>query len=142
MTGEALDVARVLGVERVPSPLAFAEAVERGLPVAAVKRVVDAVAPGDAAFTKAIVPKATLARRNASAGKRLSADESNRVARIAKVWAFARRIFGDDTDAREFLGRPHMLLEGRRPRDVAAASDPGADLVVNLIGRGAYSGGV
>ncbi|MFN3592128.1 MAG: antitoxin Xre/MbcA/ParS toxin-binding domain-containing protein, partial [Thermaurantiacus sp.] len=72
----------------------------------------------------------------------LSVEEGNKVARLAKVWAMAMRVWGDEEDAREFLRRPHPMLDGRMPRDVAAASDPGADAVVNLIGGGAYGGGV
>jgi putative toxin-antitoxin system antitoxin component (TIGR02293 family) len=120
----------------------IARRVERGLPLAALERVVARVAPGDKAFETNIVPKATLSRRRASEGGSLSAEESNKVARLAKVFAMALSVWDDEDAAREFLRRPHPMLDGRAPRDVALGSDPGADAVVNLIGRGAYGGGV
>jgi len=42
---------------------------------------------------------------------------------------------------RDFLGRPHMMLDNQVPMDVALATGPGAD-AVNLLGRAAYGGGV
>ena len=130
------------GTRQATSLLGIARLVETGLPLAALDRVVRAVAPDDASFVARIVPKATLSRRRAAASGTLSAEESNKVARLAKVWAMAMRGWNDEADARAFLRRPHPMLEGRPPRDVAVASDPGADAVVNIIGRGAYGGGV
>jgi uncharacterized protein (DUF2384 family) len=34
------------------------------------------------------------------------------------------------------------MLEGKSPRDVALATGPGADAVVNILGRAAYGGAV
>ena len=133
LSGDAPKPLSLLGVARL---------VETGLPLAALDRVVRAVAPDDASFIASIVPKATLSRRRAAASGTLSAEESNKVARLAKVWAMAVRVWNDEADARAFLRRPHPMLEGRPPRDVAVASDPGADAVANIIGRGAYGGGV
>ena len=124
------------------SLLDIAERVERGLPIAALNRIMAFVAPDDGGFIARIVPKATLSRRRASEAGRLSVEEGNKVARLAKVWAMAMRVWDDEESAREFLRRPHPMLDGRAPREVAVASDPGADAVVNLIGRGAYGGGV
>lgn len=126
-TGSLLDVAR---------------RVENGLPLSALDRVVAFVAPDDARFATKIVPKATLSRRRTSPDSALSVEESNKVARLAKVWAAAVRVWKDEADAREFLRRPHPMLDVRAPREIAVASDPGADAVVNVIGRGAYGGGV
>ena len=127
---------------KIGSLLDLARRVENGLPLAALDRVAHRLAPGDARFAATIIPKATLSRRRSTPNGALSVEESNRLARLAKVWAMALRIWGDEADAREFLRRPHPLLEGRPPREVALASDPGADAVVNVIGRGAYGGGV
>lgn len=144
MPTEAATISRILGAPRARSGSLFdiARTVEAGLPVAALERVVGFVAPDDAGFATRLVPKATLSRRRASEAGTLSVEESNKVARLAKVWAMAMRVWGDEEDARAFLRRPHPMLDGRAPRDVAAASDPGADAVVNLIGGGAYGGGV
>ncbi len=124
------------------SPFEIARRVERGLPVAALDQMVQLVAPEDARFSASIVPKATLSRRRKTPHGRLSVEEGNKVARLAKVWDFAISVWGDAASAAEFLRRPHPMLDGRPPRDVVVASDPGADAVINLMGRGAYGGGV
>jgi len=136
------DIDALLGLtaENAGSALALAHSIENGLPVAAVDRMARAVAPNDNRFKFRLVPKATLDRRRKT--KRLTSDEGNRVARLAKVYGFALSIFKDEADVRQFLERPHVMLEGKAPRDVALATGPGADAVINLLGRAAYSGGV
>ncbi len=143
----ASDIAMIAGIlgggkSDAGSLLDIARRVESGLPLAALDRVVHFVAPDDARFAGTIVPKATLSRRRTSGTGALSVDESNKVARLAKVWAMAMRVWNDEADAREFLRRPHPMLEGRAPREVAVGSDPGADAVINVMGRGAFGGGV
>jgi putative toxin-antitoxin system antitoxin component (TIGR02293 family) len=137
------DVEVLLGVgaERVGSPLSLADSVEAGLPVSAVDHIAAALAPGDSAFKYRIVPKATLERRR-KARSRLTREEGNRVARLGKVFEAAVSIYRDPARAREFLTRRHVMLENRAPLDVALATGPGADAVVNLLGRAAYGGGV
>ncbi len=144
MAADATSIFSILSDEApgATSLLGMARLVEAGLPLTALDRMVRAIAPNDANFVATIVPKATLSRRRAAMAGTLSAEESNKVARLAKVWAMAMRVWGNEADARTFLSRPHPMLEGRPPRDVAVASDPGADAVMNIIGRGAYGGGV
>lgn len=122
-------------------PLGLADSVEGGLPLGAVDRVAKAFAPDDASFKFRIVPKSTLDRRR-KARQRLTVEEGDRVARLAKVFAMAMSIYRDEAKAREFLNRPHMLLSGKAPRDVALATGPGADAVVHLLGAAAYGGSV
>ena len=124
------------------SHLRWARLVEQGMPLTWLHQVAQAVAPDDTRFIASIVPKATLSRRRAAPSAALSPEEGNKVARLHKVWEMAMRVWQNEADARNFLGRPHPMLEGRTPRDLAVASDPGADAVVNIIGRGAYGGGV
>jgi putative toxin-antitoxin system antitoxin component (TIGR02293 family) len=122
-------------------PLGIADTVEDGLPVAAVERIAKAIAPDDAGFKYRIVPKATLERRRRARG-RLTSEEGNRVARLAKAYSMALSIYHDEALVAEFMRRPHMLLEGKTPRDVALATGPGADAVVHLLGALAYGGAV
>jgi uncharacterized protein (DUF2384 family) len=89
--------------------------VEAGLPVSALDHLADVVAPDDTRFKFRLIPKATLERRRRST-KRLTAEEADRLARLAKVYSIAL--------------------------DVALATGPGADAVINLLGRAAYSGDV
>src|SRR6478736_2395371 len=85
------NVANVLGLgtkQRLSdSPFALITRIEGGLPITALDRVARLLAPGDAQFKYRLVPKATYERRKAA--HRLSADESARLARVARVWAVA-----------------------------------------------------
>ncbi len=124
--------------KRASSPLEMIALVERGLPIAALDRLSKLVAPDDAAFKYRIVSRPTLDRRRKQAGGRLSPEESERLARLARVWALAREVWGSDVEARAFLFRPHMMLEGRIPIDVTLGTDLGARLVEEILGRLQY----
>jgi putative toxin-antitoxin system antitoxin component (TIGR02293 family) len=122
--------------------LALPSLIESGLLVSALDHLADSVAPGDARFKFRLIPKATLERRRKSATKRLTSEEGNRLARLAKVFSFALDIYKEPERARAFLGRPHPMLDGKAPLEVALATSPGADMVINLLGCAAYGGGV
>ena len=51
----------------------------------------------------------------------------------------AMEIYNDEQKVHDFLHLKHPLLNGRRPVDVAV-DPPGADLVIQLLGRAAYGG--
>ena len=146
MAGDMM-LAEVLGISGDrPGPLSLMtlmSEVEKGLPLSALDRIVRSLSPGDGSFAFRLVPRATLARRrkdaaSPDAGSRLSPEEGARVARLAEVWAFAREVWGSDDAARDFLFRPHALLEGRRPIDVVLANEFGRPLVDGILGRLKY----
>jgi putative toxin-antitoxin system antitoxin component (TIGR02293 family) len=112
------------------------ERVESGLPIMSLDQVIGRVAPDDTGLKYRIVPKATLSRR--AAGRKLSADESAKLVRLAKAWTLARDVWGGDTAARRFLYEPHMLLQQRRPIDLVLANEIGATLVTDILGRLRY----
>jgi putative toxin-antitoxin system antitoxin component (TIGR02293 family) len=143
MTIAAASVETLLGVKprRADTRLALAYSIEHGLPVSALDRLAEMIAPDDARFKFRLVPKATLERRR-NTTKRLTLEEGDRLARLAKVFSTALGIYHDPVKVRDFLRRPHMMLDNKAPLDVALATGPGADAVVNLLGRAAYSGGV
>lgn len=122
-----------LGATELP-PLAFVSAIEEGLSVAALDRLAEAVSPEDESFKYRLVPRPTLTRRRKDPSHRLTAEESSRLARVAKVWAFAVEVWGGAAEARAFLSRPHPLLEGRKPIEVVLANDFGAALVQEVLG--------
>ncbi|MBR2173873.1 antitoxin Xre/MbcA/ParS toxin-binding domain-containing protein [Sphingopyxis sp.] len=133
--------AATLGLKAAPgSPLAIANSIKAGLPLAALERLSKAIAPDDASFPYRFVPRATLTRRKSASEPKLTVDEGNRVAAVAKVWEFAMEIYRDEERAREFLYRQHPMLENQRPIDVATDTEVGADLIINLLGRAAYGG--
>jgi putative toxin-antitoxin system antitoxin component (TIGR02293 family) len=118
------------------SPYLLMSQIENGLPVNSVERVARLLAPHDAQFKYRLVPKATYERRKAS--HRLSSDEGSRLARIARVWGLALDVWQTDVDAREFLFRPHAMLEDRRPVDLVIQGEIGAELVLDILGSLKY----
>ncbi len=118
--------------------LDVADEVERGLPLATVERIAQSLAPDDPNFVYRFVPRATLARRRAKSGGRLSTEESARVVRVAAVWSLARQVWHDEPAARRFLFTPHSLLNDRRPIDMVLASEFGRPLVEDILGGLAY----
>ena len=142
MASDAAVISFVLGGARFNggSLLDIARWVENGLPLDSLDRVMRLVAPDDAKFVAAIIPKAALTRCRDLRNGSLSVEEGDKVYRLAKVWAMAVRVWGDEADGLEFLRRPHPMLNSRPPRRVAVGSAAGADAVINVIGRGAYGG--
>lgn len=139
----------VLGVPMHGSfaSLSVLNEINRGLPLASLDRVADAVAPDDAAFPHRLVPRATLARRRQAQTRtrettRLTPEESARVARLAEVWTMAVDVWGSETEARMFLFREHPLLEGKAPVDVVLANEFGRPLVEGILGRLQYGSAV
>ncbi|HVR60977.1 MAG TPA: antitoxin Xre/MbcA/ParS toxin-binding domain-containing protein [Polyangia bacterium] len=129
-------LAHALGLRRARgrTTLEMIDEIRKGLPVRALYRLASAIAPDDASFRYHIVPKATLARRTS----RLTAEESDRLARLAGVWSVAEEVWGDARAARAFLFRAHPLLGGRKPIDVLLGTDLGARLVEDVLGRLRY----
>lgn len=143
MTTQEYSVDQLLGVSpKTAGLLGLANNIELGLPIGAIDHLADIVAPGDASFKYRFMPKPTLARRKKSARKVLTSEEGNKLARIAKVMSFALEIYGNADTARTFLSNPHVMLDGNVPFEVALATGPGADSVINVLGRAAYGGGV
>lgn len=140
----ATTLATLLGIKSraQETTLSLAASVEKGLPVSALDKFAGRIAPGDVrGFAHRVVPKPTLERRRRQK-QHLTTDESDRLARIAKVFAFGLDVFRDEAKVRDFLNRPHPMLDDRIPLELALATGPGADAVVNLLGRAAYGGGV
>jgi putative toxin-antitoxin system antitoxin component (TIGR02293 family) len=115
------------------SDVDYLRAVSRGFAIKTLLRIAEEVAPGDVNFKYRIVPKASLARFKAA--RRLSAQQSVVIMRIAEVWAQALRIWKSPEAARSFLGRPHQLLNGRKPIDLVLENELGANLVRGEMGR-------
>lgn len=144
MSYQGAMVADLLGVKpkNTETTLTLAYSIEKGLPVSALEKFAGRVSPQDARrFTYRVVPKPTLERRRRDK-QHLTTEESDRLARVAKVFAFGLEVFRDEAKVRSFLERPHPMLDDKAPLELALATSPGADAVINLIGRAAYSGGV
>jgi putative toxin-antitoxin system antitoxin component (TIGR02293 family) len=130
------DVASVLGLSKTEaaacSPIGLINRIEDGLPIVALERVSRLLSPADARFKYRFIPKATYERRKATG--RLSTDEGTRLARLARVWSLALDVWRDEEEAREFLFRPHPMIEDNRPIDLAIRSEFGAQMVSDILG--------
>jgi len=138
------DVARLLGIPSPTrsgadvSPLRLIERIEGGLPVESLLRIANSLAPNDIKFIYNVVPRATLNRRKAQSGNKLSADEGAKVTRIARVWSAAVDVWGSEESARAFLFRPHAMIEDKRPIDLVIQNELGAEMVLDILGRLKY----
>ena len=70
---------------------------------------------------------------------RLARYESDRVYRLARIIALAKRYLGNDETAIRWLRRPNRSLGGSAPLDLID-TEPGARAVENVLGRIAYGG--
>jgi putative toxin-antitoxin system antitoxin component (TIGR02293 family) len=122
----------VLG-RRVASISALSDAVSKGLPKAALRQTAGRIFDDrteQRQLMNRIVPEATFKRRR----DRLSAAESERTERIARVMASAEFVWSDRADARRFMTTPHPALRARSPLD-AAFSELGARQVEEILDK-------
>jgi putative toxin-antitoxin system antitoxin component (TIGR02293 family) len=70
---------------------------------------------------------------------RLARFESDRLYRLARIVALAKRYLGDDQLATQWLKRPNRALGGKIPLE-SIDTEPGARAVENVLGRIAYGG--
>lgn len=110
--------ARLLGMAESQSSFWMMEqAIAEGLPREALQNVARAILPDPADANRlihAVVPKSSLSRRDT-----LTPAQGEQAERLARLFAYAQRAFGDLEDARAFMQRPHPELQGRRPVDAA-----------------------
>jgi putative toxin-antitoxin system antitoxin component (TIGR02293 family) len=136
---EVTRIASILGIpgaSRRTTPMHLVQEVEKGLPFSSLARVFKQVAPDEPALRYRVVSRATIARKEAS-GARLSIEQGDHVARLARVWALALEVWKKPAEARTFLLQPHAMLDDRRPIDVALTTE-GARLVEGILGRLLY----
>jgi putative toxin-antitoxin system antitoxin component (TIGR02293 family) len=118
---------------RVVTLAALREAVRSGLPYAALEAVREKLGLRAAEAAAAIhLPQRTVARRRRE--RRLHADESDRLLRLARVGAQAAAVLGSEVKAAAWLRRPNRALGGRAPLELLDG-DLGARQVEDLLGR-------
>lgn len=135
---DAAEIARLMGLPswRKMSDLSLVAQIERGLPLHTVERVAQVMAPDDPGAKFTLLSRSTWSRLQERPHQHLTREASERVHGIARVLVEARRLWADNDSAMvRFLNRPHLLLGGRTPLDVARQSTTGADLVVRIIGE-------
>lgn len=129
----------LLGFEE-PLMGSLVQSVEAGLPMTALTRLAAVMAPGDRQFKFRFVPEGTGAAQQRH--RRMTAEQGVRLVRLAKAFSFALEIYGQPEKARRFFFRPHMMLGGRPPIDVAIEADEGVEAVKGLLGRATFGAAV
>ena len=132
---EAMRVARLLAIDEpdILSDVQLARRISGGLLPRAAMALSEAL--GRSRVVGPVVPEATL-RRVRKARKTLSKELSERLYEVGRVVDAVGRAYHGDRDAIDtFLNRPHPLLEGETPFDMARSSSAGAEAVLNLIRR-------
>ena len=132
-TISALGGREVLGKD-VISGAAFVQTVERGLPRSALAELKRFSHLSDSDLT-AVIPRRTLT--SIKRARRLTPDQSDRIARTAGIAALAQRVFGDVDVAREWLLTQNPALEGHVPLRLLRTGS-GAHLVEAVLLRIEY----
>jgi len=132
-TINALGGQEVLG-RNVVSGATFVETVERGLPRGAVAELKRFSRLSDSDLA-AVIPRRTLT--SIRRARRLTPEQSDRIARTAGIAALAQRVFGDVETAREWLLTPNPALEGQVPLRLLRTGS-GAQLVESVLLRIEY----
>lgn len=130
------DTAIVLGLKKITTDLDLVMAIEKGFPVSTIDKAVKVIAPQEPSIAFKIIPRATLARYKRSQ-QTLSVEQSDHVARLARVWTVAYSVWKSEKATRRFLFEPHQLLGGKRPIDMARTA-VGAKMVEDILGRLQY----
>ncbi|MGH7498107.1 MAG: type II RES/Xre toxin-antitoxin system antitoxin [Gemmatimonadales bacterium] len=135
------DVAKWLGGKKllksnIRSEFDFVRLVQGGLPTAALEAL---VARGDLTaqeVEKYIIPRRTLAHRKRR-HQPLSGEESDKLARVARIFTIAQETFQDREKASTWLRRPNRALRGVAPVELLN-TDSGARVVEQTLERIAY----
>ncbi len=122
---------RILG--EVRDPIEMVHAVRRGLPWAAFEALVAALAISQAELAATLHIRARTLSRRKDAGK-LEAMESDRLFRLARVFAHAVEVFEATERARDWLESENRALGGQRPLALLD-TDAGAREVDDVLGR-------
>jgi putative toxin-antitoxin system antitoxin component (TIGR02293 family) len=118
----------------MPVPHSFAELddlVSKGLPKGALKASIKHICKSSEDqrhLLYRIIPEATYKRRRDN----LSAEESGRAERLARIFATAHYVWDSEDNARVFLITPHSMLQERTPLDVSM-TELGARRVEELL---------
>jgi putative toxin-antitoxin system antitoxin component (TIGR02293 family) len=133
---EILGGRKVLG-KAVKTPDELAQLVRKGLPASSVSALAERLAMGSMVLSRTLgIPQRTMTRRR-SQRTRLTAAESDRAVRLARVYAIAVEMIGEEEKAVQWLSTPNRALGGERPLD-QLDTDVGTRQVEDILGRIAY----
>jgi putative toxin-antitoxin system antitoxin component (TIGR02293 family) len=114
--------------------LKMAELVSLGLPSGILKQLAAAFGLQPTGIAPIVnISEKTILRRVAARGK-LKPDESERVARLMRVYMRAVDVLADEGKARDWLAKPLQVLGGKSPLSLMA-TEQGAREVEQVLGR-------
>lgn len=139
MTSEV--IANKLGGERVlhhliQTDLDLVEALQEGFPAKAVDALLSGGAIDATELYRLVIPRRTLALRKQKR-QPLTSEESDRLARVARVVGFAEEIFGTPEKAYRWLRKANRGLGGQVPLELIS-TEAGARVVEQALGRIAH----
>ena len=134
----AATIAHLLGGTKVlrttvKSDLDFIKMIQAGLPVSVVDSLVRQGILTLVEIERLVIPRRTLAHRKKKR-QPLSREESDRLARIARIMTLAAETLGSQDKAGLWMRRPNRALRGARPLDLLE-TDGGAQVVEAILGR-------
>jgi putative toxin-antitoxin system antitoxin component (TIGR02293 family) len=133
---EVLGGKKVLG-RSIKNSAELTDLIRKGLPSGSLVVLGEKLDLKNTALSKKLgIPPRTLTRR-LSRHSRLTAAESDRTVRLARVYATAVEMIGNTCKAAEWLRTPNRALGGEVPMD-QLDTDLGAREVENILGRIAY----
>jgi putative toxin-antitoxin system antitoxin component (TIGR02293 family) len=107
--------------------------VEQGLPLATLEEFAAFSGFAMKDLLEVVIPLRTLKHRR-QRQEPLSADESDKLARVARLWGFALKVFGNPDKARRWLTKPKIRFEERTPLSMMHSS-AGGDAVEEMLGQ-------
>lgn len=122
-----------LGIEGT-SGLARMSQAQNGIPVASFDRFAEAIDVSREALAQTLHVSLRTVQRRREAGARLGPGASERVVRLADLYAHASKVIGDDDLARQWMQTPRDVFGGKTPFEMAG-SELGAQEVDSLLHR-------
>jgi putative toxin-antitoxin system antitoxin component (TIGR02293 family) len=137
----AADIARWLGGKKllksdIRSDFDFVRLVQDGLPTAVLEALVKRGELTPLEVEKYIIPRRTLAHRKRR-HQPLSREESDKLARVARIFAVALDTFQDRQKAAAWMRRPNRELQGAAPVELLD-TDSGARVLEQTLERIAH----
>jgi len=133
---EVLGGRKVLG-QTIKNSEDLTRLIRKGLPASSITALAQKLQIGNSVLSRKLgIPQRTLTRRLSEASL-LTPAESDRTVRMARVFANAVEMIGDEGRAILWLTTPNRALGGERPLD-QLDTDVGARLVEDILGRIAY----
>ncbi|WP_169566473.1 antitoxin Xre/MbcA/ParS toxin-binding domain-containing protein [Sneathiella limimaris] len=129
---------RSLGLRSLnPRPIDIVKAVETGFTLSNIKAIARyCLLEDNSKSVESLVSRSTVDRLKRAPTKRVSKETSENLYAAWKVAVETRKIYADDVEkSKYFLNKPHPMLDGKSPLQLALSSSAGADMVVDLLKR-------